>query len=224
MGLKLVTDYATMKNPFDQYNPGLHARLQSKALYQQGVSFDQIGTAPVRGVCFRVSYKWLVSTWKGGEFKAESMNMDKAYGKQMDYLKQADTMVGQQYDTWFKNANILSQKTLQTWGAKHGHSCDTPCTTDNLSSAAPLQQNANMANPDTAMIVGFFGKKTDGSVWGHATAYCSRNGNSRFFDINYGVYEFEAGDDRGATMQDWIKKNYVNSTKAIEDYVLYRIY
>lgn len=218
MALKLVTDYGTMENPYDKAKPGLHSLLQGKAQAQKGMQSNQIGTAKVRGVCFRVSYKWLVTTWKGATFKAEGTNMEKTLDKQMEYLKQADTMVGQQYSVWFKNANALSKSTLQTWGAKHGHSCDDPYTTATLSTAAPFQ-----GNPDTAMIVGFFGLD-DGKTWGHATAYCCRNANRKFFDINYGVYEFGANDVSAPTLESWIKAKYEGKTQKINDFVLYRIY
>jgi hypothetical protein len=218
MGLKLAIDYRTMKNPFNVDEPGLHARLQGKALAQQG-RIDEIGTAKVRGMCFRVSYKWLVSTWKGAIFKAEATNMLKTEAKQMDYLSKADALNTGDYATWFAGSNSLSQTTLQAWGAKHGHSCDTPCVTADMGSADVLQNN-----PDTAMIVGFFGVTKVGRVWGHATAYCCRANKPQFFDINYGVYDFEGNDNRGTVMQDWINARYVGASKQINDYVLYRIY
>jgi hypothetical protein len=216
MALKILIDYRTMKNPFDVDDPGLHSRLQGKAEFQASAL---IGTANVRGVCFRVSYKWLVNTRKGLEFKAESTNMAKTYAKQMDYLTQADAVASSDYDTWFQNANSLSQTTLQAWGAKHGHSCAAPYVSSSLGAADPLK-----GDPDAAMIVGFFGQKRDGKVWGHATAYCCRNNKPQFFDINYGVYGFEAGDNRGDVIQKWIEDKYVNSSKSIKHFALYQIY
>jgi hypothetical protein len=213
MGLTIDIDFKKIPNPHDTNKPGLHSALLGSANAKLKLN------GQTRGICFRVSYKWLVTQWKGQVFKGAAMNVEKVYPKQMEYLKQADTMKGQEYKVWFQNSNNLSQTTLQDWGAKHGHSCAAPYTTSDMGSAAPLT-----GNPDTAMIVGFFGLKNGTDVWGHATAYCCRNNNPKFFDINYGVYDFDAGDNVGRVMQDWIVSKYVDNEYKISDFVLYRIY
>ena len=200
MSLHLQTDYST-----------LHKTLMAEAK-KAGV----YGTGIDRGVCFRVSFKWLVTTWKGQAFKGAQMNMAKAGQKQMDYLKQADAVDKSQYATWFKNANTLSKTTMQDWGSKHGMTCAEPYTCPTLTSAQPLA-----GNPDAAMIVGFFGEKSTG-VWGHATAYCNRGNKPLFFDINYGVYSFDGGDDPAAVMQKFITDTYCKD-KTIKDFALYQM-
>lgn len=202
MSLHLQTDYSTLHGT-------LMANARTKGVY---------GSGKDRGVCFRVSYKWLVTCWKGQVFKGDQMNMAKAGDKQMEYLKQADAVDKSDYATWFKNANALSKTTLQTWGSKHGHGCAEPQVEKALSAAKALD-----GNPETAMIVGFFGNGKDG-VWGHATAYCCRNAKRSFFDINYGDFSFDSGDDPPAVMQDFIVQKYCTGGKKIDDYVLYQIY
>lgn len=189
---------------------------------QDGISATgKFGIGKLRGVCFRVSYQWLLATWKGQIFNYGGLNLEDVYTQQMAYLSEADKLKNLGYDKWFPAANKLSQTTLHLWGQPNGHSCAQPLTTANLATASVFAANPQGIQPDLAAIVGFFGDVQ--SLWGHATAYCCRNGVPKYFDINYGIYDFDAKEDRPAAIQSFIQSKYCSSDK-VRDYVVYQIY
>jgi hypothetical protein len=201
MALVLSKDYGTLHNT-------LIGAARTAGVYP---------TSKDRGLCFKISHEWLMSRWRGLEFDGDKLDIITVGKKQMEYLKQADATDMSQYQTWFSNANALSQVTLQSWGRDFGQSCAPPYVAGTLVGADPLK-----GNPDTAMIVGFFGVKNAGGVWGHATAYCCRNAKGRFFDVNYGVFKFTGSDDAPTQMDDWIKSKY-ETDKTITDFALYQV-
>lgn len=181
----------------------------------------KFGSGKLRGVCFRISYEWLVATWKGRAFDLGTLDGETVYRKQLAYLDEADTLRGLGYDAWFRNANSLSQTTLQLWGQPHGHACAPPLSSANLATLNVFAADGQGNPPDMAAIIGFFGDQQQ--LWGHATAYCCRNDVPQCFDINDGIYVFSAQDERPAEMQRWIRAQYCTTDK-IRDFVVYPIY
>ena len=191
---------------------GLHKALQGK------VTAEKLnGAATVRGMCFRLSYKWIATTWQGQQWKAIGTNMDSTFDKQMEYLKVADTFANSGYPDWFRDSNNLSKTTLITWGAKHGLICGEP---DDRGSVldVPLIDG----NEECALVIGFFGTTNDNKVWGHATAFLHRAGIPLFFDINVGVATFDGVGSRCNDIFTFVNAAYCKDRK-VENFVIYRL-
>lgn len=214
MTLKPVTDFSAVTT--SKGSQALHTALQDKAKIAKN-----LGSVTVRGMCFRLSYKWLATTWNGETWKALGTNMEKTFDKQMAYLAQADTLSSSGYDQWFQGANTLSKETLIAWGSKHNLTCSTP-----IDLGKTLASTLIDGDEEAAIIVGFFGKKASSASWGHATAYCHRKPKPLFFDINYGVFEFEGAGSRAADLHGFVKGEYCSNPidpKDVENFVLYRL-
>lgn len=157
----------------------------------QTVAFAQnqfLDAAHPDGVCARLGFKWLACQQTGAEFKFYGANLAKTYDKQQAYLAAAAPHETKQPGFFQLIVNSLTEKYLNTWGAKHGikfrHVLDAHTPEEFLRKYGP-----------TSSLIGQFGKTAGGGNWAHATALFVGSGGTKFFDANCGEYTFTAGSD-----------------------------
>lgn len=167
-----------------------------------------------RGVCFRVSYKWVSCKIRNQNFKFMGLNADKTYAKQLDYLREPDCVRLEDqagYSGWALAAHRNDEHFIDTWGKNHG---DLKCTPHRVISV----EDAFFA--EDSFVYCFYGTTATGGCWGHAVAVSGPT--SRFFDSNYG--EYRPGDNENfARAIDTHCNAYAGGGKQIVDRYTYVI-
>lgn len=170
---------------------------------------------PSTGVCFRVSFEWMLSKVRGTAWLSDVMA---THDRHQDYKAEPNQYLEGTYVKWVQVAHDCDEKFLDTWGKEHGMMC------------VPERQKASDylatrlgGGLGAAFVTCFYGIKPVDAKWGHAVAFWSDGHNPNLFDANTGVWEFANGEDPGPAIDTYISTKYVTGGRSINDQWVYEI-
>lgn len=190
----------------------IHAFRQSDTVKKINDSDPKVKST---GICFRVSFEWLLSKTRGTPWLADMME---THERHQDYKAEPNNYKDGQCSTWVQVAHQCDEKFLDSWGKKQGIMC------------VPEKQKASEylasrlgGGLGAAFVTCFYGQKKDGAKWGHAVAFWGDGKNPNFFDANSGIWAFDNGEEPGPAIDNYIKIYYVGADRSINDQWVYEI-
>jgi hypothetical protein len=160
---------------------------------------------PVKGICFRVTYKWAACQLLGGEFKYDALNIVKTVNKQAAYRQKTKDYSDANAD--LKDAGVLrgfvdldTQEVvsfINEWGMTVKDAQKTLYQSLVVSEQVREKPWDYMRKGEgwrkETLIIGYYGPSFGtGEAMGHAVAL--HGPGPVFFDANFGMYEFGTSD------------------------------
>jgi len=212
--------------------------MKCKLGFQQRSVIDRItAKLETQGVCFRLTFKWAAVTLVGSYFNSNP-NANKTATKHSQYRDDTlkiEKRLGGDFSSndemlaYIETDYLASRAFAEKW-SREFTTYGSDEKKSGKASIKVLEQNKEPISDyirkadileNVAILAGFYGRKTDGKVWGHVVAFCTNGGKSgygSFFDSNAGLYDFESGEDRAEAIKDWIKRNYLKDGRTITNY------
>jgi hypothetical protein len=198
----------------------------TKAFSQKDVINKVSIQLETKGVCFRITFKWAACMLIGGEFNY-TPNADKTATKHSTYRKETLAIYPKKYSSLSKDtdyeeyvsADYRETKTyVDLWGKLFK---DKNKTTYSGVSVVDQCKNSiwslSSFQPDRAYLGIFYGRGSSGAPFGHVVCLafdCTFDDSMeivckpKFFDSNFGEYEFSKDEDIAELIKIFIVGRY----------------